>query len=211
MKITWLGHSSFLIETEHARIVTDPYDETTGYKFPSVSADIVIVSHDHHDHNAVDRVHGSPRVITGLEPVEINGVEIVGVATFHDQNQGRHRGRNNAYIIRAEGLTLCHLGDLGHIPDADQIRAIGEVDVLMLPIGGTYTISPLEAVQTVGLLQPRLVIPMHYKAAVCTYDIAPLQEFSRHFGQVAKMPCLVLSAASQQKLPEVVVLDYSDI
>ncbi|NLV17369.1 MAG: MBL fold metallo-hydrolase [Syntrophomonadaceae bacterium] len=209
MKIIWLGHSSFLIETGHCRIITDPFDDTTGYPIPDISADLVTVSHDHHDHNMVDNVSGNPRIINSLEKVRFGDVEIFGVSTYHDHSQGRERGDNTVYVIKAEGFTVCHLGDLGHLPDSAQLEAIGQVDVLLIPVGGTYTIAAKEAVEVIRLIKPRISIPMHYKAPVCPYPITPLQDFAQHFDEVVKLPYLELSSMDSILLPEIVVLDYS--
>lgn len=136
MKIIWLGHASFLIETGATRIITDPFDETTGYRIPSISADLVTVSHDHYDHNAVDWVLGEPRVVSSPGETRFQEVDILGIPSFHDQEKGRLRGRNTIFVIKAEGLTVCHLGDLGHLLEPDQLEAIGRVDVLLIPVGG---------------------------------------------------------------------------
>ncbi|NLB18214.1 MAG: MBL fold metallo-hydrolase [Syntrophomonadaceae bacterium] len=211
MKIIWLGHASFFINTGHYRIITDPFDDTPGYPIPDISADLVTVSHDHHDHNAVEHVSGHPRIITSLEKVRFGDVEIFGVPTYHDHCQGRERGDNTVYVFKAEGLIICHLGDLGHIPDSAQLEAIGKVDVLLIPVGGRYTISAQEAVEVIRLIKPRIAIPMHYKTPVCPYPITPLQDFAQHFDEVVKLPFLELSSIEDVLLPEIVVLDYSYI
>lgn len=211
MKIIWLGHASFLIETGNTRIITDPFDEPTGYRIPNISADLVTVSHNHHDHNSVDWVLGKPQVISSPGRSQFRDIEVLGIHSFHDQKKGRLRGTNTIFVIKAEGLAVCHLGDLGHILDPDQLEAIGKVDVLLAPVGGTYTITAAEAVRIVESVKPRVTIPMHFKTPPCTVDLVPVSDFIQHYDQVAKLPYLELSSQEPEQLPEVVVLDYSYI
>mgnify|MGYP000910624337 CR=1 FL=1 len=211
MKITWLGHASFLIETATASIVTDPFDESTGYRVPNVSADLVTVSHQHYDHNAVGTVRGNPRVVSEPGVTRFGEIEIKGIKTFHDKNLGRDRGENLVFVIKADGLTVCHLGDLGHVLTPDQLQAIGQVDFLLVPVGGTYTISAEEARTIVSLLAPRVAIPMHFKTPPCTIRLTPVESFTMHYDRVAKLPYLDLAERDLNLLPEVVVLDYSYI
>lgn len=164
MDITYLGHSSFRITTKKVALVTDPFDpKMVGLKFPKVKAEIVTVSHDHNDHNYVSGVGEVKKVISGPGEYEIEGISIIGISSFHDSEQGQKRGKNVIYLIEAEGLRLCHLGDLGHALPKDQIDAIGEVDVLMVPVGGEYTIGPKDAEAVVRDIDPKVIIPMHYK------------------------------------------------
>ena len=133
MIFTCIGHAKFLIELENGlRIVTDPYDATCGYPVTPVQADVVLVSHGHHDHSAVDTIPGSPRVIDAAGKYDLgDGVTVTAVESFHDDAEGQKRGRNLLFSIRAEGLNAIHLGDLGHIPTAEQIGTLGNADVLM--------------------------------------------------------------------------------
>lgn len=211
MKIIWLGHAAFLITTGNTRIITDPFDEPTGYRIPEVSADLVTVSHNHHDHNSVAWVLGSPRIISSPGKTEFRDIEILGIPSFHDQKNGQLRGSNLIYVIKAEGLVICHLGDLGHLLNPDQLDAIGKVDVLLAPVGGTYTISAEEAVEVVRLIKPRVTIPMHFKTPPCTVNLTPVEDFTQHYDQVAKLPYLEIRNQEKYNLPEVVVLDYSYI
>jgi len=163
MDITYLGHSSFRIKTKTAVVVTDPFDPAmTGLKYSGVDGDIVTVSHNHRDHNAVDKVAGVKRVVDGPGEYEISGVSIIGYPSFHDNEQGAKKGKNTIYVMEAEGLRLVHLGDLGHTLSEDLINEIGDVDVLMIPVGGEFTIGPKEAAEIVGEIEPFFVIPMHY-------------------------------------------------
>ncbi len=164
MEITYLGHSSFRVKTKSASFVTDPYDPAVvGLKFPKLSADIVTISHDHADHNNAALVKNVRKVIGGPGEYEILGISIIGIQTYHDKKNGAERGKNTVYVFEAEGLRLVHLGDLGHLLNESQIENIGTVDILMVPCGGGYTIGPSEAVQVVHDLEPKIIIPMHYK------------------------------------------------
>ena len=181
MIFTCIGHAKFLIELENGlRIVTDPYDATCGYPVTPVKADVVLVSHGHHDHSAVDTIPGKPRVIDKAGAYDLgDGVTVTAVEAFHDDAQGTKRGRTLLFSIRAEGLNAIHLGDLGHIPNAEQINALGAADVLMVPVGGFFTIDAAQAKETAELLQARVILPMHYKTrANADWPIASVEAFT---------------------------------
>ena len=164
MDIVYLGHSSFKIKTKTATVITDPFDpKMVGLKYSGVEGEIVTVSHDHRDHNAVDKVGGVKRVVDGPGEYEISGVSIMGYPSFHDNEKGAKRGKNTIYVYEAEGLRLAHLGDLGHVISEDLVNEMGAIDVLMIPVGGEFTIGPKEAAEIVGKVDPYFVIPMHYK------------------------------------------------
>lgn len=208
MKITWLGHACFLMETDDIRIITDPYDDTIGYPLPGVSCDLVTTSHNHRDHGAVDRVPGTFKVMTG--PVEKFGsLTVRTVETFHDQDKGRKRGKNLVHVFDFQDLKVCHLGDLGHQLDAQQVTAIGPVDILMVPVGGVYTITAAEAVKVVESLNPHITIPMHYKTPYLNFELAPVEDFLQYYNSVVKLPFLEVNKESIGSYPPVVVLDYS--
>lgn len=163
MDITYLGHSSFKIKTKTASVITDPFDpKMVGLKYSGVEGEIITVSHNHSDHNAVDKVAGFKKVIEGPGEYEISGVSIIGYPSFHDTEKGENRGKNTIYVIEAEELRVVHLGDLGHAISEDLINEMGDVDVLMIPVGGEYTIGPKEASELVSKIEPFFVIPMHY-------------------------------------------------
>jgi len=178
MKIKWFGHSSFLIESARGiRIITDPFDETLGYKLPRVKADIVTVSHEHFDHNYVRGVKGRPVVFKGPVKRESHKMEFKGILTYHDSVFGSKRGSNTIFIINAEGLKICHLGDLGHILSQEILMEIGSVDILFIPVGGFYTIGSIQATQIFYDIKPKIAIPMHYKTEVIRLSIDPVEEF----------------------------------
>ena len=163
MDITYLGHSSFKIKGKTTSLVTDPFDSSVGFKYPKVSADIITVSHDHGDHNNTDQVTGARKIISGPGEYEIAGVSIVGFKTFHDDKKGKLRGKNTVYMIEIDGFRLVHMGDLGHKLSQRIIEMLGDVDVVMIPVGGEYTIDHGKAVSVVQDIQPSIVIPMHYQ------------------------------------------------
>lgn len=164
MDITFLGHSSFRLKGKTATVVTDPFDpEIVGLKFPKVAADIVTISHQHEDHNQADLVKGVKRLVSGPGEYEIMGVSIIGIPTFHDEKKGAKRGKNTIYVYEMDGLRLVHLGDLGHKLHEKMLEKIGDIDILMVPVGGEYTIGSKEAVEVARAIEPKIVIPMHYQ------------------------------------------------
>ncbi len=210
MEITYLGHASFKIKGKQKTVVTDPYGEQVG-KYPKdVEADIVTVSHGHFDHNAVDRVKGTPFVINGSGEYEVGGISVIGMPTYHDDQQGAQRGQNTVFIIEIDGLRVAHLGDLGHKFSDAQLEDMGPIDVLMLPVGGFYTIDAKTAKEVTGQVDPWVVIPMHYVMAGMGVDkIAPLDQFLSEMGKTGIVPVPKYSV-SVDKLPEelqVVVLE----
>jgi L-ascorbate metabolism protein UlaG (beta-lactamase superfamily) len=165
MEITWLGYSAFRIRTRDGFVVHDPYSgKALGLPtFPRTTADIVTVSHDHEGHSNIDAVKGDPYVIRGPGEYEVKGMFIFGVPTYHDGKKGAVHGHNTVYVLDAEDMRVCHLGDLGHIPNQSQAEAIGPVDVLLTPVGDGKALSAQQAVEVINLLEPKIVIPMHYR------------------------------------------------
>lgn len=214
MDITPLGLSSFRIRGKSATIVTDPYDSTfVGLKFPKkIEADIVTISHDHKDHNAVSAIEGSPFLVQGAGEYEIKGVSVVGVPSFHDEEKGAARGRNTMYRIEVDGLAILHLGDLGHALTPEEIESLDGVDILMIPVGGVATIDAATAAAIVKEIEPSLVVPMHYQTPGLSKvfaNFSPVSAFLKEMGleQVPAQPKLTIS---KDKLPEqmqVVVLE----
>lgn len=161
MEIKYIAHSSFVIKSKTATVVTDPY-ANLGIKYPKTEADIVTVSHQHDDHNNVSGVDGTPLICDWPGEFEAKEVAIRGFNTFHDAENGVKRGKNIMYKIVTESISILHCGDLGHDLTDEQIDAIGAIDILCIPIGGIYTIDPQMAVHIVKKIEPALVIPMHY-------------------------------------------------
>lgn len=182
MKIKYLGHSSFLMtESTGTAIVCDPYDSSVGFAMPSVRADAVTVSHHHYDHDNVAAVSGSPVVLDKEQGYSLPGVEIKAIKSFHDDAGGAKRGDNVIFKFRMDGLDVCHLGDLGEDCSPELIEAILPVNVLLIPVGGTYTIDAAMAKEYVDRIMPDVVIPMHFRTKNCTLDIDKADEFLELF------------------------------
>ncbi len=182
MKIEYLGHSCFkLTESTGTSIVCDPYSDEIGYAMRKVSADAVTVSHGHYDHNAVQNVDGAPILINGGQNNGLAGVEINSIKSFHDTSRGKKRGENTIFKFRMDGIDVCHLGDLGEKCSSDLIETLLPVDVLLIPVGGTYTIDAEMAKEYVDRIMPDIVIPMHYRTRDCKLDIDRVEEFTGLF------------------------------
>ncbi len=180
MKVKWLGHACFLITSEAGlKIITDPYIEGSGIKYSPVneSADIVTVSHDHFDHNNVSAVKGNPEVVKSSGTKTVKGVQFKGVPTYHDESKGSQRGNNIVFCFTIDGIKICHLGDLGHSLSKEEITEIGTVDVLLIPVGGFFTIDSKVATQVCESLRPRVIVPMHFKTSKLDFPIAQVDDF----------------------------------
>ena len=187
MQIIWHGHSFFQIliprKETSVKIAIDPYDEQIGLKPPSLEADILLITHNHHDHNNIKAIKGTPFLISGPGEYEIKGVFIQGIFSFHDNAQGKERGENTIYTLESEGIKVCHLGDLGQKELTDeQLEKIGNVDILMIPIGGVYTISAKEATKVISQIEPKIVIPMHYQIPKLKIKLESLDKFLKMMG-----------------------------
>ena len=204
MELTYFGHSCFRIKTKTAAVVTDPYDpQMVGLKYPKVEADIVTVSHDHGDHNFLEKITGEPFIANGLGEYEIRGVSIFGIESFHDDKKGSLRGLNTIFSIEGDGLRLCHLGDLGHKLTEEQLEEVNGVDILFVPIGGIYTLDFKQASEVIGQVEPLIVVPMHYKVRGMTSsfkDLAAVDDFTKELG--VKVEPVSRFFVSKDKLPE---------
>jgi L-ascorbate metabolism protein UlaG (beta-lactamase superfamily) len=190
MKIKWLGHSAFLITSDNKiKIVTDPYTLGNGVNYRPINetASIVTISHTHYDHNNHAAVKGSPMIIREKGLYNVKGIEIKAVPVFHDSSLGSQRGNDLVFCFKVDGLVACHLGDLGHTLDPDQIAEIGPVDILMVPVGGYYTIDATEANMVTQSLNPRIVIAMHYKTEKADFPITGLQPFLKNRKNVRQL------------------------
>lgn len=209
MNITWHGQACFQIscsqnKNNHLSIVIDPFEESfTGLKLPrKLEADIVMVTHNHADHNNIKRVSGSPFVINGPGEYDIKGAYMEGIPGFHDSSQGKERGVITIYTIEAEGMKLCHLGDLGQKElSSEQVDKIGDVDILMLPVGGVYTIDAQEAVKIMSQIEPKLILPMHYKIPKLKIRLDPLDKFLKTIG-IKKLELLPKLSIKAKDLPK---------
>lgn len=193
MRIKWLGHSCFKITSgKGIRIVTDPFDDNVGYKLPAVETDIVTISHGHYDHNFVDCVKGNFQVVSKVGNFYVKDIPIMGIHTYHDEEQGIKRGSNIVYTFEIDGMKLCHLGDLGHALTPSQVEIIGKVDILLIPVGGVYTINSETALNVVQQINPSIIIPMHYKTAALKFNLDGLESFIANFENVIKPSSQVL-------------------
>jgi len=180
MKVKWLGHSCFLITSgDGVKIITDPYAVGGGINYCPIdeTADVVVVSHGHDDHSNVSAVQGKPEVVKGDGIKTAKGVQFKGIATYHDTAQGGQRGPNTIFCFTIDDIKLCHLGDLGHVLSPAQVSEIGTVDILLVPVGGFYTINASVASQVCDQLKPKIVIPMHFKTSNCAYPITGVEDF----------------------------------
>lgn len=211
MKIQWLGHSCFLLTSDNdTRIVTDPFDGSVGYRLPEVAADAVTTSHDHYDHNYVKAVKGWHMHLKEPGSYAVGDVKVLGVPAFHDDAGGSKRGRNVIFRFEIDGIAVCHLGDLGHRLAPQQVAAIGPVDVLLIPVGGKYTLDARGAAEVVAQLKPKVVIPMHYSTKLLKFDIANADAFLAAMGNARKAGSteIVLSRDNLDAMAGTVVLDY---
>jgi len=210
MDISWLGHSCFRVRGSHATVITDPYSPSLGYSLGKPTARIVTVSHQHEGHSHVQGVGGEPRLVTGPGEYEISGVLIIGIATFHDREKGKKMGRNTVYVMEVDEVSVCHLGDLGHVLTAEQVEEIDDVDVLLLPVGGVSTIDASMAAEVVRQLEPKVVIPMHYKTQALSRELQPVERFLKEIGvkQVNPQPKLSFTRSTLPASTQVFLLDY---
>jgi len=222
-RLTWYGQSCFLLETAAGtRILMDPIPKGIGYDVPQgFKADVVTISHEHYDHNNVGFVSGKPRVIRGLTAdkkgwtrvdEKLKDVSIRTVGVYHDDQRGAARGLDTVFIFEVGGVRIAHLGDLGHVLNDDQLAAIGAVDVLLVPVGGTFTIDALKATRVVEQLRPRImVIPMHYKTDASTIKgLEPLALFLDGKSNVRRESAQTIALSPMKPRPaaEIVVLPY---
>jgi L-ascorbate metabolism protein UlaG (beta-lactamase superfamily) len=190
MKVKWLGHSCFLITSRGGvRIVTDPYAVGGGINYSPIkeTADVVVVSHGHGDHSNVSAVRGTPEVVESSGTKTAKGIQFRGIASYHDDSQGKQGGPNTVFCFTIDDVKLCHLGDLGHVLSPKQVNEIGAIDILFVPVGGFFTIDAHVASQVCEQLKPKVVIPMHFKTPRCAYPIAGVEDFLKGKKNVRKV------------------------
>lgn len=191
MKIKWNGHASFTITSDDGTVlVTDPYDPNgydgaLQYEAVNERADGALISHDHADHNYVEGLSGSPQIVKGSDNVK--GIEITGIETFHDESGGSERGKNVVFIINIDGMKICFSGDLGHQLSDEQVDKAGNIDILLVPVGGFFTLDADGASKLVETLKPKIVIPMHYKTSKCGFPISDAEAFLSLMNNVKKL------------------------
>lgn len=209
MEINWYGHSCFRLRDRDIAIVTDPYDKGLGLTPPRLKADVVTISHDHPDHSCTQIVKGEPIVLSSPGEYEIRGVFITGAASTEGKNSEQKRD-NTIFVFELDGLNVCHLGDLDHVPVQEQIESLGDVHVLLIPVGGGDTINAAEAAEVIRLLEPRIVIPMHYALPEVTVKLDPVSKFFMEMGLREPNPeaSLKVTAAGLPEETQVVLLEY---
>lgn len=190
MELTYINHACFKLRGKSGTLVTDPFDASTGLTLPAISADLVTVSHQHPDHNAVNKISGTARrqkpfIVSAAGEYEVGGISVFGTPSFHDENKGVERGQNIIFSMLIDDIHICHLGDLGHELTAPQLEELSSVDILLVPVGGFYTIDAKTAVKVIMQIEPGIVIPMHYrtdKHSETYKDVAPLEDFLKEYG-----------------------------
>ncbi len=186
MIITWLGHSCFKLQdktgADGVTVITDPYGKDTGLKLPSLEADLVTISHDHEDHNNVAAVKGNPFVISCAGEYDVKGVFIEGIDSYHDQVKGKERGGNVIYRLEIDDISVAHLGDLGHVLEDTELEKLVGTDILLIPVGGKYTLDAKLAVEVISQIEPRMVIPMHYRHPDLKFELDDLDKFIKELG-----------------------------
>jgi len=212
VRINYLGHAAIKIKSRKTSVVVDPFSkESVGFPMKKTKAQIVVCTHEHADHASLEGVKNeSPFLIKAPGEYELHEVFIKGIESYHDKKKGKERGKNTIFIIKAEGVSICHLGDLGCSLTEKQIDQINGVDVLLIPVGGFYTIGPEEAVKVIGQIEPSIVIPVHFKTKDHKIEkLEPIDVFLKEVGgKVREEERLVISKGSLPEETEVVVLKY---
>ena len=181
MKLKWWGHSCFLIEEDDKKIITDPYDNSLPYQKVADKPDIVTISHDHFDHNAVDRIEGDFEIVDTKDGYKDDSLNISGISTYHDKDEGEDRGENLIFTMEFSDQKLCHIGDLGHSLTDDELSQLNDIDILLIPVGGYYTINADEAYEIAEKIDPKLIVPMHYKTDILDLPITGVEDFIHKF------------------------------
>ncbi|HEV2580956.1 MAG TPA: MBL fold metallo-hydrolase [Ktedonobacteraceae bacterium] len=213
MEVSWFGHSCFALRGKNVTLITDPFspqpDHPQGetHRLGKINAPIVTISHNHPGHNYAEGVGGNPRVVRGPGEYEISDVLITGVPSFHDSKRGAEAGRNTIYIIHMDDLVICHLGDLGHTLQEEQLEEVADADLLLIPIAGQHTLNAAQAAEVISQVEPRLVIPMHYRPS-SDETPNPLDKFCREMGveAVYPQPKLVVNRGTLPAAMQIVVL-----
>jgi len=208
-EIKWLGHACFRLRSRDATILTDPLPRSFGYKVDKQKVDIVTISHDHPGHTNIDLASGTPKLVNGPGEYEMNDVFITGISTWHDDKKGAEHGRNTAYLYDLEDIVVCHLGDLGHTLSEAQVESMSSADIVIIPVGGGTALDATKAVEVIGQLEPKIIIPMQYQTQFGDKQRDPLERFLKEMGvtDVTPRDKLTVRANDIGETPEVVVLE----
>ena len=217
MKIKWYGHSAFQITTEKGiRIIIDPYESGSfsgalSYGKIEDQADIVLTSHDHADHNYTKDIKGKYNHISKAGDHKIKDIKIKAIPCFHDSLGGKKGGSNLIFVITADGLNLVHMGDIGHSLDQELLKKIGKVDILLLPVGGFFTVDAVMAQKIMNDIKPSITVPMHYKTEKCNFPITPVENFTKNQANVRilKESSVVIKKETLPKEPEIIILQHA--
>lgn len=214
MRIDWLGHSCFKVALKSGIVIVyDPFDSSVGYVQQEVEADLVVISHHHYDHDDTSKIKGDYKIIDTAGVHEYGEASIECIKTYHDHNSGEKRGENLVSVLTVRGMRLCHMGDIGEVPSKEVLEKLKGVDILLIPVGGNYTIDADEAMQIIDEISPNIIIPMHFKTPQSNLDIAPLHDFLEkargiydisHHGKCY----LKIDKATLKKRTRVVVMEY---
>jgi len=209
MEIIWYGHSCFRLRDKNITVITDPYAKTIGLTLPKMRADVVTVSHDEPAHNCVENVKGEPIVLDGPGEYEIKGVFITGIASGDGKKQAAGQ-ENTIFVFEMEDLNVCHLGDIAHIPAQEQIESLGDVHVLLIPVGGANSLTASQAAEVISLLEPRIVVPMHYSIPELAIKLDPVSKLFKEMGLKEPPPqeSLKVTAGALPEETQVVLLEY---
>ncbi len=218
MKIKWYGHAAFGLTTESGvKIIIDPYESgalggAIGYAPITDHADIVLVSHDHGDHNYTGAIKGPFTEVRREGSYGLKGLRISALPVFHDASQGKERGENLIFVIEADGLKVVHAGDLGHLLSQDDVSRIGRTDVFMLPVGGTYTVTATEATQVMNAIKPSVTLPMHYKSEKMGLPLGPVEDFTKGKKRVRSVDGSEIEVTADRlpEEPEIVLLRFAN-
>ncbi len=218
MRIKWFGHAAFLLSTnDDVNIIIDPYQSgafqgAVGYAPITDRADIVLVSHNHDDHNDTSTVEGPFTKVDAEGFYDLRGVRISAIPVYHDASRGKERGENLVFVIEAEGMKIVHAGDLGHLLDQDAVKRIRSADVLMLPVGGTFTVDAGEATEVMNTVKPRITLPMHYKTPKMGLPLGPVEEFTQGKNNVRKADSseIDVTLRSLPREPEIILLQFAN-
>jgi L-ascorbate metabolism protein UlaG (beta-lactamase superfamily) len=209
MEIIWLGYSCFRLKGKNTTVVTDPYPAGLGYTMDKTPARVVTLSHQHPNHACVEAVSGEPRQVFRPGEYEIGGTLIIGISTYHDAENGARLGKNTVFVIEIDDVTICHLGDLGHPLTSTQVEEMGNIDVLLIPVGGGNTISAGQAAGIVRAIEPKIVIPMHYKTPALLKELDTVDKFLKEMAvnEAVPQPKLTVTKSGLPQTTQVMLLN----